>query len=289
MNRLIKIQWAIITWAIIMVPIIAYSNLSFHTEALVDDLLLIIDPDHDGAMSDTDLTLNSVTTAATTSPGVTLKDSDAPGADKEIATFQAEYVDGADGSENADVLIYTWQGGSKTLIAQFDESDDQWETSKVINSSGGFIGTLTGSSTSVGGANGVDSDDYTDGSIFFEHLATATLGIVTKTTAVDYTIGTTDAKEAYGGIIYVTGASTITVPAVAERMAFTIVTIGAVAVSLDVSASDRLYLDGTALSDGDKATNTSTTGDMLVCTYESSSGFYCASGSPDGDHWTDGN
>jgi hypothetical protein len=71
-------------------------------------------------------------------------------------------------------------------------------------------------------------------------------------------------------------------------MAVTVITIGATAVSVDTNASDRMYLDGTALDDGDKATNTSTTGDMIVCTYESAAGWYCASGSPDGDHWTDG-
>jgi hypothetical protein len=71
-------------------------------------------------------------------------------------------------------------------------------------------------------------------------------------------------------------------------MNFTVITIGAVAVSLDVNASDRMYLDGVALDDGDKATNTSTTGDLITCAYESAAGWYCASGSPDGDHWTDG-
>lgn len=111
----------------------------------------------------------------------------------------------------------------------------------------------------------------------------------TVTTAVDYTIGTGSANEAYGGIIYVTGAATVTAPAVASNMDFTVVTIGAIAVSLDVNAADRIILDGTALSDGDKATNTSTAGDTLYCKADSVAGFFCWSGSPDGDHWSDGN
>lgn len=111
----------------------------------------------------------------------------------------------------------------------------------------------------------------------------------TVTTATDYTLGTGSANEAYGGIVYVTGAATITIPAVAANMDFTIVTIGSVAVSLDVNVADRVILDGTALSDGDKVTNTSTTGDTLYCKADSAAGFFCWSGSPDGDHWTDGN
>lgn len=107
--------------------------------------------------------------------------------------------------------------------------------------------------------------------------------VTTKTTATSYTIGTTSAREAWGGVIYVTGAATITAPAIQAGMSFTVITIGAVAVSVDVNAADRMYLDGTALDDGDKATNTSTTGDMIVCTYESSAGWYCTSNS-----WTDG-
>ncbi len=108
--------------------------------------------------------------------------------------------------------------------------------------------------------------------------------IVTKSTAASYTIGTTDSRELYGGVIYVTGAATITIPAVAAGASFTVITIGAVAVSVDPNASDLIYLDGTALADGDKVTNTSTAGDIAVFTYLDGTGWYCAS-----NGWTDGN
>lgn len=100
----------------------------------------------------------------------------------------------------------------------------------------------------------------------------------------NYTLGTDSLDELYGGIIYVSGAATITVPAVQSGVHFTVITVGAVAVSVDVDASDRTLLDGTALSDGDKITNTSTAGDIAVFTYESSSGWYATT-----DGWTDGN
>ena len=50
-----------------------------------------------------------------------------------------------------------------------------------------------------------------------------------------------------------------------------------------------MYLDGTALANGDQATNTSTTGDLIVFTYYDATGWYAASGSNDGDLWSDGN
>ena len=99
----------------------------------------------------------------------------------------------------------------------------------------------------------------------------------------NYTAGTDDADEMYGGIIYVSGAATITLPAVATGMSVTVATIGAVAVSVDPNASDLIYLDGTALDDGDKITNTSTAGDLAVLTYYDATGWYAATNS-----WTDG-
>lgn len=109
--------------------------------------------------------------------------------------------------------------------------------------------------------------------------------IVTKNTAASYTIGTTDPRELYGGVIYVTGAATITVPAVAAGASFTVITIGAVAVSVDPNAADLIYLNGTALADGDKITNASTTGDMAVFTYYDSTGWVAQTNTG----WTDGN
>lgn len=109
--------------------------------------------------------------------------------------------------------------------------------------------------------------------------------IVTKTTATSYTIGTTDSRELYGGVIYVTGAATLTIPAVASGASFTVVTVGAVAVSVDPNASDLIYLNGTALADGDKITNASTTGDMAVITYFDGTGWIATTNSG----WTDGN
>ena len=104
--------------------------------------------------------------------------------------------------------------------------------------------------------------------------------INTSTYSTDETLSATDVL---GGVIYVTGEATLTVPALVENGSFSVITIGAVAVSIDPNGSDKLWLDGTALDNGDKITNLSTAGDIAVCTYYSADGWYCAT-----NGWSDG-
>lgn len=117
-----------------------------------------------------------------------------------------------------------------------------------------------------------------------ETLTNKSLPITVKTTASNYTIGTTSALELYGGVIYVTAACTLTIPAVTAGQSFTVITVGAVAVSVDPNASDLIMLDGVALSDGDSITNLSTSGDIAVFTYYDATGWYAAT-----NGWTDTN
>lgn len=102
-------------------------------------------------------------------------------------------------------------------------------------------------------------------------------------TATYATSQTLTAVECTGYVIYVTGAATITLPAVADGMSVTVITIGAVAVSVDPNASDKIWLDGTALDDGDKITNASTAGDVATLTYYSADGWYAST-----NGWSDG-
>ena len=202
---------------------------------------------------DDDVTFGSVTTAAASAARVSFKDDDAPGADKDVGNIQIDYIDGGDGSENADMIFRITQGGSEDVVVlRFDEDDDRWETDKAI----AITGLLSG-------------------------------GIVTKVVTGAYTIGTTNAAEALGGVLYVTSSAVVTAPALAAGQSWTVITVGTPTVSMKASSGNLIILDGVTLNDGDKATNTDTTGDMIVCTYYDGTGWYCASGSPDGDHWTD--
>lgn len=82
---------------------------------------------------------------------------------------------------------------------------------------------------------------------------------------------------------YVTGAATLTMLAVDADTDFEVITNGAVAVSVDPNASDLLILDGTALDDGDKITNTSTAGDSARIRYYDATGAFAST-----NGWTDG-
>ena len=83
---------------------------------------------------------------------------------------------------------------------------------------------------------------------------------------VQYTFSgnkTLASNEVTGSIVYVTGAGTITLPAVADGDSTQIETVGNIAVAVDPNASDKLYLNGIALDDGDKAWNLTTSGNIF--------------------------
>ena len=93
----------------------------------------------------------------------------------------------------------------------------------------------------------------------------------------------TRAQMNNGHTNYVNAAATLTMLAVDSDTNFNVKTVGAVAVSVDPDASDLIYLDGTALDDGDKITNLSTTGDVATIQYYDATGAYAAT-----NGWTDG-
>lgn len=107
--------------------------------------------------------------------------------------------------------------------------------------------------------------------------------IKTITKSGNYTLGTDSANEAYGYIVYVTAAATITLPAIASGMSVTVIVDAAAAVSVKANAADKIRLDGTALDDGDKITSGGAKGDIAVLTYYSADGWFAVTNS-----WTDG-
>ena len=111
--------------------------------------------------SDGDVTVKSLTTSASASPGLFTEDSDCPGTDKDVGSFEWSYIDGADGSENADSLWYAFQAGVKTLLMQFDESDDQIEVKKDLNLEED-LEVATGKHITVGSNQWDDGSDLID-------------------------------------------------------------------------------------------------------------------------------
>lgn len=142
----------------------------------------------------------------------------------------------------------------------------------------------------AGGPADLSAVDLTFGTI--SNLGSPAAGILSackglattvKITAANYTAGTTDATECYGGVIFVTSAATITLPAVVAGMSLVVVTKGAIAVSVDPNASDLIIRDGTAQADGEKITNLSTAGDIAVLYAYDSTGWYASTNA-----WTNG-
>jgi len=174
---------------------------------------------------------NGIATPASTSPGFTMLDSDAPGTDKEIGGFYGQYIDGADGSENADWFLRAFQAGSATDIIQYDESDDQIEMKKVVGFEGGFK-ALTPVTD--------DADNF----------------------AANFT-----GENLYGGTFIANGTGTSALPSPVEGMHFCIKTKGAIAVVVEPDTGDSQELDGVALDANDSATNLSTAGDIICYQY----------------------
>ncbi len=150
---------------------------------------------------------------------------------------------------------------------------------------------IDGRGTSIGGTTpliyGEFDNSYLKINGNFEvpsgYVSTAGNAIITKSTATSYTAGTTDAREKYGGIIYVTSACTISLPAIAVGMSVTVITIGNIAVSVDPNGTEVVFLDGVALTGGHKITNLSTAGDLAVLTYKGSGAWHAST-----NGWSDG-
>lgn len=102
-----------------------YSSETVQAEHLysTDDLQVDGDGVVTGALSAASLDLDAVA-----APAAVLKDSDAPGTDKDIGWFSGQYVDGGDGSENSDIFLGIIEaGGENTVKLSFDQSDSRWE------------------------------------------------------------------------------------------------------------------------------------------------------------------
>ena len=113
------------------------------------------------------------------------------------------------------------------------------------------------------------------------------------------TIGDTGQEgDCYGGTLYSGSSATYTIgcdlgSTYASQMSFTLIDTSGSAITLDPGATKYIILDGAGtgegMAQGDTVLSTSTKGDIITCSYYSSTQWYCASGSPDGDHWSDNN
>lgn len=88
----------------------------------------------------------------------------------------------------------------------------------------------------------------------------------------------------FGGVIFVTAEAVGTIPALPAGASFTVVTIGAVAITMQPDAETVIYLDGVALDAGDTIDNTSNAGDAVTFVAMGAGEIYASSGM----NWVDG-
>ena len=159
---------------------------------------------------------------------------------------------------------------------------------KIYNNGANVLQVFPAASDNLG--NGVDASTTIDPGefgIFTAKDATNWISVI-STPSSKVTIHTgsgilTRSQMSNGHTNYVNAAATLTMLAVDSDTNFNVKTVGAVAVSVDPDASDLIYLDGTALDDGDKITNLSTAGDVAAIQYYDATGAYATT-----NGWTDG-
>lgn len=210
--------------------------------------LFNVDEDGDGYFAGT-VTAAGIVTAATADPKLIMRDSDAADGDDNFEIDVDATATGT-GAEDIDVDIKAQIAGTATRFIYLD-------------------------------ADHASTLDHSYDSAL--QLGNTTVFAAPRLYTASYTTQTLVADECWNSTIYFTGAGTITLPAVQTGMKVTFVTHAAAACHVDTNASDRMYLDGTALDDGDKASSQSTAGEAITCTYESAAGWSCLS-----DGWTDG-
>jgi len=142
----------------------------------------------------------------------------------------------------------------------------------TIYAEGGILGTGTDTTADLAGSLSISNALTVDGDIYHKVTDLSQTGNITLLS-----------KEVKGSVIYAGSPSTITLPAISDGDSLTVIVVNAVTVSVDANASDKIWLDGTPLDDGDKISSTATAGDVAVLTYYSVDGWYAVTNS-----WTDG-
>lgn len=91
-----------------------------------------------GMLTVTGLTTGAggITTASSDSPTDTFLDTQAPGADKEIAKIVGGYVDGDDGTENGTLDIYAHEAGTSTTYVTVDGKNTKVKINKKLETAG---------------------------------------------------------------------------------------------------------------------------------------------------------
>jgi len=237
---------------------------------------------------------NSLNVPATTAPEIGVYDSDSATndtnlvdirADQYAGGFGADFTTTTEDAEISDIFTYSVIGGTKSLIAHWDGSDEAWIFGDSVTGEDLKIDFETATDNEIGIST--DEGSTTDlnlGTLDVQTTGTLQGAVPTVTDADGFTMSTI---QGYGTVVYATGAGTIVMPATAAGMQFSVECHAAAAVVLNPDATgteDTIRLDGAVLAQGDSITSASAAGDICVCTYYAADTWSCIT-----NGWTDTN
>ena len=177
----------------------------------------------------------SFNTAASANPTITIRDSDCPGTDKEIAQIPGNYVDGADGAENGTLDLKTMEAGTNTSYIQCDGKNLDVEVKKLLVPEGGIK-----SPTPVIG----DPDS-------------------------DWGTWTSANANLYGGIFIANASGAKALPAISAGMNLTIITEGTVTPVIDPNGTEVIYIGGVSCGAGISVQSSAGSGENISLFYRS--------------------
>jgi hypothetical protein len=141
-------------------------------------------------------------------------------------------------------------------------------TFAVFNTTATTVNVFGGASTAInmGHASGTNTVLGTTKTQLF---------MTTKSQTGTYTVGTTDVREPWGGVVYATNAGVITLPLATAGMSVTVIADAAVVVTVDGnSASTVMRLNGVNLTAGFAVKSAAAIGELAVFTYHSANTWY---------------
>ena len=165
-------------------------------------------------------------------------------------------------------------------------SDTDWDTFNNKSNFDGAYSSLSGTPSIPSIVQTLDTTGTGETTVAPSEVAVADAlalkapkAIATAVKSAAYTVGTDDANEAYGGVIYTSATGTISLPAIAAGMSLSVIATAAVAVTVDPNGTEKILLDGVDATAGKSIISAGAIGDMAVLTYYGAGTWYAATNS----------
>ena len=194
------------------------------------------------------------------------------GGDMSKSTYDSDNSGTVDDSElvNGLTVETAVPAGAVFTDTVYNDTDIQNEvdlnTAKVSNIAYPADSLVAQDITDIGNLSGTNTGDQD-----LSGLATKSIATAVKSAA--YTVGTDNANEAYGGVVYASSTGTITLPAIATGMSVSIIADAAVVVTIAPNGSEIIRENGV---DGSTVATSGTIGEIIVLTYHSAGKWYAA-------------